>query len=89
VAGTSQMQKLLQRLELHDFGRRSIVDVDEFYIDRAHGVEIIWSDGEVRFPFYCGIRGRHFMILPKGVRGLRILFTLFIEAELSGLETSQ
>jgi Zn-dependent peptidase ImmA (M78 family) len=71
------MKLLLKNLEKYGLGDRPLTEDDFFNICSIEGIEIIWSDG--KHAFYFSLQGKHFIVLPKRRRGLKMLFAMYHE----------
>jgi hypothetical protein len=71
------MKLLLKKLEHYGLGKRPLTEDDFYNICTIEDIEIIWSDE--KFAFYFALEGRHFIVLPKRKKGIRLLFAMFHE----------
>lgn len=71
------MNLLLKKLEHYGLGKRPLTEDDFYNICTIEDIEIIWSDH--KFAFYFSLQGRHFIVLPKRKKGLKLLFAMFHE----------
>jgi Zn-dependent peptidase ImmA (M78 family) len=71
------MKHLLRRAQSFGIGLRPQGERDFFRICDAEGIEIIWSDNV--FSFYFTSYGKPFIVLPKKLKGLELLFKMFHE----------
>jgi hypothetical protein len=71
------MDSLLSKFEYINFGHTPLTEFNLYdRIRDISGVEIIWTDSDFAFGFI--MHGRQFLVLPKGQRGMRMLFAAFL-----------
>lgn len=71
------MKLLLEKLASIGVGTRPMTEEDFFANCEANGVEVIWSDK--KYSFYFTLLNEHFIVLPKRLRGLKLLFAMWHE----------
>jgi len=68
------MKLLLSRLRELGLGESPFTDEQFFTACELLDTTVIWSDK--KFAFYFTVAGEHFIVLPKRLRGLRLLFAM-------------
>lgn len=71
------MKIILDKLRPLGFNERPLTEADFYRICEQERIEIIWS--EQKFSFYFSALGASCIVLPKRLRGLRLLFAAFHE----------
>jgi hypothetical protein len=71
------MKHLLKRAEAFGIGIRPLDENDFHNICLREKIVVIWSDE--KFSFYFATSGQAFIVLPKRLKGLKLLFAAFHE----------
>lgn len=71
------MKLLFSRLTRAGFNRRRLTETDFYQICEAEGIEVIWSDR--KYSFFLSILGERCIVLPKRLKGVKMLFSAFHE----------
>lgn len=71
------MKIILENLKPWGFNERQLTETDFYSICEREGIEIIWS--QEKYSFYFTALGVHCIVLPKRLKGLKLLFAAFHE----------
>jgi len=71
------MKILLDTLKPYGFNERPLTETDFFNICEKENIEIIWSDK--KYSFFFSALGERCIVLPKRLRGLKLLFAMYHE----------
>lgn len=71
------MKILLEKLRPYGFNERVLTENDFFSICKAENIRVLWSNE--KFSFFFSAIGERCIVLPKRLRGLRLLFAMWHE----------
>lgn len=71
------MKILFRRFAAHGVGTRPFTEDDFYRLCEASGIRVIWSNE--KYAFHFNVQGHLFIVLPKRLRGIKLLFVALHE----------